>query len=157
MLTGVSILLIAIWIAIPSAARACSCNLQDLDQVYHNSTDVFIAEVIAVRRVTERPVLSEHADYVATFRVVHVYKGEPEDEFELPFQSRYWERDPRTAVEDQELVVVAGCGETLALDEMRIFLLNGDEPFETHWCSSRVHAPYRVDMQFLEELAARYQ
>ena len=129
--------------------------MEPLDQVFHDSTDVFIAEVIAVRRVTDRPVLNEVADYVATFRVTHVYKGNPEAEFELSFRGRYSEVDPRGS--DVQEIIVGGCEAGFALDEMRIFLLNGDERVEAHWCSSRIHAPYRVNMEYLEELAAGYQ
>ena len=155
LLTGTTILLLAVWIALPSASWACSCRLEPLDEVFYDSTDVFIAEIIAVRRVTERPVLFEFADYVATFRVTHVYKGAPQAEFEMTFRRRYSEVDPRGS--DPEEIVVGGCEAGFALDEMRIFLLDGDEPVEAHWCSSRVHPPYRVNMEYLEELAAGYQ
>ncbi len=155
LLTGAIVLLLAIWIAVPNASWACSCRLEPLDEVFHDSTDVFIAEVIAVRRETDRPVLNEFADYVATFRVTHVYKGDPEAEFELPFRGRYSEIDPRGS--DVDEIVVGGCEAGFALDEMRIFLLKGDEPLEAHWCSSRIHAPYRVNMEYLDELAAGYR
>ncbi len=131
---------------------ACPCRLEPLDDIYHDSTDVFIAEVVAVRRVTDRPVLNEFADYVATFAVTHVYKGDPDSRFELPFRGRYAEVDPREP--DFEEIIVGDCEARFALDEMRIFLLDGDEPVEARWCSSRIHSPYRVNMEFLEELAA---
>ena len=130
-----------------SPASACSCLLEPLEEVYQSAEQVFVAEVSQVELLSKKPRHNELEKYRVQFSVVEAIKGAAPETYSLTTKMRYYE--PRYNLDG---VVVGGCEGGFAVGNRYLFLLPRSGELDTSWCSSNVHALYRVDMAFVRSL-----
>jgi hypothetical protein len=138
------------------AAVACSCAGRPLPEVYADSEDVYVAEVISVRRVTQNPRHNEQATYEIEVRPLMLLKGRAPESMKLNYTTTYHDERLVLAATDDELVEysVTSCDSAYDVGTTFLFLLKRQEPIASvGMCSQRAHAnPQPATIRAIKEL-----
>jgi hypothetical protein len=142
-----------------SAALACSCLAVPVGEVYAQSDFVYVARVVAVRRITANPVRNSPAEYEVTFEAIRRIKGGDPGRRTARFRHTFeglTAADLRARSEGgyvgEEELVMSSCDMRYELDELYLVLLEKNAPLGTiGLCSSRVR-PY--SWEALQEVEA---
>ncbi len=133
----------------PAEANACTCRREALESVYQNSSQVFVAEVVRVRKSKLKPRLEETAVYEAVLKPKRMIKGRRfrvmKIKYEVPVAPR--------SVDGEEMLIVGGCYMEYSVGREFVVLTNPGNSLDWQdWCSSRIHPLARIRMDFLESL-----
>ncbi len=138
------------------AAVACSCAGRPLPEVYADSDDVYVAEVISVRRVTQNPRHNEQATYEIEVSPLMLLKGRAPESMKLTYTTTYHDKRLVLAATDDELVEysVTSCDSSYGVGTTFLFLLKRQVPIASvGMCSERARAdPQPTHIRAIKEL-----
>ena len=106
-----------------------------------------MAEVSQKELLSKKPRHNKLEKYRVHFKVVETIKGTMPEAYSLTTKMRYYER-----TDYLDNVTVGGCEAGFAVGDRYLFLLQKGGELDASWCSSNVHALYRVDMSFVRSL-----
>jgi len=145
--SGVLVCLAFLAAMLPYSAFACSCNLEPLDEIFAQSRHVFTATVADVSLLTKSPKNGQRARYLAVLKPTEAFKGELKKVVRVKYRKEFY------APDNGDIVVSADCDAKFSVGDEYLVLMRGDKMPKVHWCSSRIHPIYRVDLSFVRELS----
>ena len=138
-------------------ALACSCRGPTLEEQYRDSDVVYLAEVISVRLVTEKPLHNAPATYEIALRQMRIFKGRDPGIQTTRYTSTYHDRsslfpfsDVTTSVE-----VTNSCDTGFRLGELAVVFKKYRTPLRNaNPCSAEiVQGPSRDFVGMVEKLS----
>jgi hypothetical protein len=130
-------------------ADACTCGREPLEVVYEKSAQVFIAEVVKVKKSKTKPRHEETEVYEAVLKPTRMLKGRNPGSIRIKYEVAY---APKT-IDGEETIIAGGCYSDYAIGREYVILTNPGESLDWQdWCSSRIHTSSRIRMDYLESL-----
>lgn len=120
-----------------------------MEAVYRKSAQVFVAEVVKVRKLRSKSKHKDAAIYKAVLKPTRMFKGRSPGsitiKYELPQAS--------SSIDGEETIIVGGCHSNYSIGGEYVILTNPGESLDWQdWCSNRIHTLSKVPVDYLESL-----
>ncbi len=135
---------------------ACTCARTPLPELFGDSDDVYVAEVVSVRRLTQEPVHNQPAAYEVEVRPLMTLKGRAPESMKLTYTATYHDKSlPLGAAPVRsDMLPMMACETSHNVGTTILFLLKRQVPLTSLGsCSQRaVDNPKPDDIKAIREL-----